>query len=162
MSSTAAATKANTALKRRALRFDSWADVLADADQLASSGYDRVGQLSLGQNCSHLAIVLECALDGFPTRWPLPMRLIARWLVLPKMLRHEPTKLKVKAPAFAKQEEPVDDAVGVERLRKAIGRFSAPDAEYVDHLVFGKLTPDQWKHQQLWHCEHHLSFLIPK
>ncbi len=147
--------------KRRAIRFDRWEDVLADVDRMAAYGYDRVGEHSLGQNCNHLAIVLEGGLDGFPMKWSRPMQWVARILVLPRMLKHKPTGLRVTAPVFARQDLPVDDAVGVERLRKAIERFSAPDATYVDHLVFGKLTRDQWKHQQLWHCEHHLSFLIP-
>ena len=50
---------------------------------------------------------------------------------------------------------------GVERLRQAIERF-CNSPEYVSHLVFGRITNDQWKEQQLWHCEHHLSFLHPK
>ncbi len=149
-------------LKLRPLRFDTWDQVLADVDGLLAGGYARVGQLSLGQNCNHLAIVLEGALDGFPMKWSRPMQWLARFLVLGRMLKHKPTRLKVTAPAFARQEEPVDDVVGAERLRRAIDRFSAPDAEYVPHLVFGDLTRNQWKHQQLWHCEHHLGFLIPK
>lgn len=150
-----------TKLNRRPLRFEQWTDVIADVDFLLENGYERAGQLSLGQICNHLAIVLECAVDGFPTQWPRPVQKLMKMLLLKSMLRHKPTNLRAPAPPFARQTQPVDDEVGARRLKAAIDRFAQPDAQYVPHLVFGKLTRDEWKHQQLWHCEHHLSFLIP-
>ncbi len=150
--------------QRRALRFDEWADVLADIESLQSHGYDRArrGNLSLDQICNHLAIVMEDALDGFPKNMPWPMRKLLRLLFLKGMMQHKQFSLRFPAPPFANPLAPVDDGVGAERLRAAIKRFSAPDATYVMHLAFGNLTPEQWNHQQLWHCEHHLSYLIPK
>jgi hypothetical protein len=105
---------------------------------------------------------MECALDGFPTMLPWPVRKILRFLILGKMLKHKQIGFRAKAAAFAAQNETVDDCEGAARLKVAIARFSEPSAEYVEHLAFGKLNRDQWKHQQLWHCEHHLSFLIPR
>ena len=58
--------------------------------------------------------------------------------------------------------EDCDEGEGIERLRQAIERFHCHQGEYQTHMVFGKLTREQWTHQQLWHCEHHLSFLLPK
>ena len=149
--------------KRTELRFDEWDAVLADLETLQSVGYNRVGQLDLGQICNHLAIIMEGALDGFPKMMPWPMRKLLRVMFLGTMMKHKPIRLRVPvAPAFAAQTEPVDDAVGVSRLQAAIARFSSPDAEYHEHLAFGRLNREQWNRQQLWHCEHHLGFLIPR
>ena len=71
------------------LRLPSYGDVLREADNLLASGYDRVGKWSLGQACHHLAVVMGMSLDGFPSRFSGPIRLIARLLFLPRMLRHE-------------------------------------------------------------------------
>lgn len=147
--------------QRRPLRYDDWDDVIADVDALLANGYTRVGKHSLGQNCNHLATLMECALDGFPWSFPRPAQWMMRKLFLPGMMRHEPITLRVPAPAFARQRAPVDDAVGVTRLKAVIERFRRPDATYVPHLVFGMMSPDEYKHQQLWHAEHHLSFLLP-
>jgi len=146
---------------RRVLHFNNWESVLAEVEGLQASGYTRAGNLSLGQICNHLAIILEMAVDGFPKPMPWLMQRFLRLLFLKRMLQHKPIGLRVPAPPIARQDKPVEDARGIARLRAAIQRFSAPQAAYVSHMAFGDLTPDQWKHQQLWHCEHHLSFLSP-
>ena len=43
-----------------------------------------------------------------------------------------------------------------------IQQRSAAAADRVFPSVFGRLSPAQWREVHLWHCEHHLSFLLPK
>jgi len=147
--------------QRRQLRFDDWDAVLADVESLRAGGYARAGNLNLGQICNHLAIIMEMAVDGFPKSMPWIMQRFLRLMFLKTMLRHKPISLRVPAPAIARQDEPVEDDRGVPRLKAAIARFAAPNITYASHMAFGALTPDEWMHQQLWHCEHHLSFLSP-
>jgi len=47
--------------ERHQLRFNKWADVLRDIEMLETQGYDHAwrGNLSLGQICNHLAVVME-------------------------------------------------------------------------------------------------------
>ena len=150
--------------ERRKLRFDDWDDVIADAELLRERGYDHAshGTLSLGQITSHLATVLSGAVDGSPKLYPWPMRVMVRFLFLKKMLRHEPSSVRVKSPQSLTPPEQCEDDVGIERLREEIERFRNHEGDYQPHVIFGKLSRDEWKHQQLWHCEHHLSFLLPK
>lgn len=150
--------------ERRKLRFDDWDDVIADTEMLKERGYDHAsyGTLSLGQITSHLAAVLSGAVDGYPKLYPWPMRVMIRFLFLKKMLRHEPSNVRVKSPQFLSPPAQCDDDAGIDRLREEIERFRNHKGEYHTHLVLGRLTRDEWKHQQLWHCEHHLSFLLPK
>jgi hypothetical protein len=149
---------------RRKLRFDDWDDVLADAEMLKRCGYDHAsyGTLTLGQITSHLATVLSGAVDGFPKLAPWPLRVFLRLVFLNKMQRHEPSNLRIKSPNSLAPPEACEDDVGIAQLRTAIERFRHHQGDYHPHMAFGTLSRQQWKHQQLWHCEHHLSFLQPK
>ncbi len=158
------AKSSSTTKERRKLRFDDWDEVLSDVEMLKTRGYDHAsyGTLSLGQITSHLAKVLSGAVDGFPKLAPWPLRVFLRFAFLNKMQRHEPSNLRIKSPKSLAPPEACEDDAGIERLRAAIERFRSHQGDYRPHMVFGTLSREQWKHQQLWHCEHHLSFLLPK
>ncbi|MFT5527389.1 MAG: hypothetical protein ACI9HK_005371 [Pirellulaceae bacterium] len=149
---------------RRKIRFDDWDAVIADVEVLGANGYEHAsyGKLSLGQIASHLAKVLDGGVDGFEKIAAWPMRMMLRLFVLKSMLRHVPTNMKIPAPPSLAPPEQCDDDEGIEKLRVAIARFRSHEGEYQPHIAFGNLTRDQWTHQQFWHCEHHLSFLLPK
>jgi hypothetical protein len=147
---------------RRTPRFHSYDDVLGDAEAMHSGGYDRVGNWSLGQVCSHLGLAMDRAIDGFPTVYPAPFRWVARWLVLGKLLNHQQQKRRFPAPPYLVPRDIEEDRVGLEDLRAAVRRLKNHTGELKLHPVFGKLTPAQWTEFVLWHCEHHMSFLVPK
>jgi len=150
-------------VQRRKLRFDTWEEVTAELDRLLASGYGHAshGRLSLGQISVHLAKVLDATMDGFPYLLPLPIRMVLRLWLLPRMLRHQPLSFKATAPAALAPPATCNDEQGVTELKAAIARFDAHNGKYQPHIVFGKLTRQDCKHLQLWHCEHHLSFLAP-
>jgi hypothetical protein len=52
------------------------------------------------------------------------------------------------------------DQEGIECLVRGVERFQQPDPSVHPHAVLGELTHEQWLQFHLWHCEHHLSFLI--
>jgi Protein of unknown function (DUF1569) len=146
---------------RRPLRFHSYDDVWADAKALTTSGYERAGSWSLGQVCDHLARTMELSLDGFPSMFPWPVRLAARWFVLGKVMKHRPYRRQFRAPSYLLPATDEDQA-GLEQLRKAIDRLKNHAGEMWPHPVFGQLTPNEWQELHLWHCEHHFSFLHPR
>src|SRR5215831_9351550 len=102
-------------MQRRTLRLADLPAVLAEAERLAA-GYDRAGHWTLGQVCQHLARVIELSLDGFPSRMPWWMGLVARWFVLPRMLRHQALSGRFPAPEYLQPPDEVEDCQGVDRL----------------------------------------------
>jgi hypothetical protein len=146
---------------RRTPRFRNYDEMLADADSLLAKGYGRVGNWSLGQACDHLSKTMERSLDGFPSKAPLPFRILARWVALGSILKHKQTKRRFPAPSYLEPPDAQDDRAAVERLRAAVSRLKGHTGELQTHPVFGKLTPTQWQEVHLWHGEHHLSYLTP-
>ena len=55
----------DTPMNRRVLDFRTIDEVVADVDQLLSTGYVNVGNWSLGQICRHLVIFVKGSMDGF-------------------------------------------------------------------------------------------------
>ena len=149
-------------LQRRSLRFTDFDQVLADAEHLMTTGYDRAGNWNLAQVCHHLAVVFENSMDGFPKLLPWPVRLIARQFFLPQVLRHETSHRRAPAAADLLPPDTEDAAAAIDRLRRSVGRFNAHRGDLARSPAFGTLTPSKWREVHLWHCEHHLSFLIPK
>jgi hypothetical protein len=148
-------------MERRTLRFLDFDQVLQDAERLLSADYHRGGKWGLAQIADHLDRVITLSLDGFPMRFPWPMRLVARWFVLPRILRHKVFRLKMTAPQCLMPGENDDDRPAVDRLRAAVERFSRHTGPLAPSPIFGELSHQQWREVHLWHCEHHLSFLHP-
>ncbi len=149
-------------MNRRAIRFHRYDDILAEANRLLSSGYERVGNWSLAQICQHLAIIMEMSLDGFDYLFPWPMRAVARWFILRKVLRHDVFRGRYKAPKNVQPPETSDDPAGIARLQRALERLNAHTGPMKPSPVFGDLTPEEWREVHLWHAEHHFSFLLPR
>jgi hypothetical protein len=147
---------------RRTPRFRGYDEVLADADALLASGYERQANWNLGQVCRHLAGTMEKSLDGFPDRASWLFRLAARTFVLPSILKHQQFNRRFPAPTYLLPPDGEDDRAGLEAMRSAVARMKAHTGELQSHPVFGQLTRSQWQELHLWHSEHHLSYLAPK
>jgi hypothetical protein len=148
-------------MERRPLRLSDLDAVVREAEGLLTNGYTRGGRWSLGQNADHLAQAIERSLDGYPAMLPAPVRWLARWLFLKKVLRHDALKRKVDAPKWLMPPDTVEDRVGVEHLKAAVARYKAHTGPVHPSPVFGKLTYEQCREVHVWHAEHHLSFLQP-
>jgi Protein of unknown function (DUF1569) len=149
-------------MERRTLRFADFDAALREAESLRAAGYDRAGSWGLAQVCNHLATVVEMSLDGFPSRLPWPVRQLARWLVLPRILRREVFRRRVAAPAYLLPPDAADDEAALARLRSALGRFTTDPGTLRPSPIFGSLSLAQWREVHLWHAEHHFSFLLPR
>ncbi len=147
---------------RRNPRFQSYDEVVNDAEALLANGYERCGKWGLGQVCDHLARTIGKSLDGFPEKKPWPFRMLARFVALQGILKHQQLKRRFPTAPYLMPADADDDRLGMEKLRAAIGRLKAHSGELQFHPVFGRLTPSQWIDFHLWHCEHHLSFLVSR
>ncbi|MBI1247844.1 DUF1569 domain-containing protein [bacterium] len=154
---------ASDKLSRRELHLETFEDVLKEARSLSRVGYHRVAKWSLGQICDHVSMFMNASLDGFP---PAPfyaslIRPFARMMYLSKMLRNERMPAKLPTLKTLTPDEWAADDVAMPRLEAAIARVQDPNAQFVASPIFGELTDEQWRKVHLWHCQHHLEFLIP-
>lgn len=159
---------AGTPLQRRSLAFDHLDDAVRDAEMLLERGYDRAGNWTLSQCCSHLSDWLRFAVVGMP-RQPAPVRAIlwvmrhafgkrtlARWLSSGSMPAGKLTLPETVA------KSPGDDAEGVAAFREAVERFKSHSGPLHPSPLFGVLDHETATKLQLIHCAHHLSFLLPQ
>lgn len=152
---------------RRELKFQSLDDIVRDAENLLTNGYDKAGNWDLSQCCNHLAFWLTCPIEGFG-KAPAPLRVffwIARNTFGPGQLRKTiangfPTGSPTD-PASVKPSDG-DDAAGVAKLKRAAERFRDHEGPIVPSPFFGPMTKQTATQLQLTHAAHHLSFLVPK
>lgn len=155
------------AVERRNLSFASLDDVVADAENLLARGYDRAGNWDLAQVAGHLAEWLRFPVEGFP-KMPLVLRPVA-WLIRTTSGRR--MREKILAEGFPAGGRTVpstvpaaggDAAAAVAKLRESGRRLKEHTGPVVPSPLFGAMTKDEAVRLQLKHCEHHLSFLVPK
>ena len=143
---------------RRMVRYESLDDLLADAEQMATSDVQLLGNWSLGQILKHIAVALDLSIDGFDFNMPAPVRLVMRLLMKKKFLTKSlPPGFKAPdkyTPAETSTEE------GLAALREAVDR-QRRESERVLHPGFGKLTNKEWDEFHCRHAEMHMSFVVP-
>jgi hypothetical protein len=148
---------------RRELRYNSYDDLLADVNELASGETEMVGNWSLAQVCKHLASSLNSCIDGIPFNAPLLLRVMGK-LFLKKKFLTQAVPAGFQIPGNAKKqfepEESADLQEQLPALRKAIERVKN-DKSRVSHPVFGQLSADEWDQFNLRHAEMHMSFIKP-
>ncbi|MEZ6102197.1 MAG: DUF1569 domain-containing protein [Pirellulaceae bacterium] len=146
---------------RRTLRFESFDEVLTDAEKMADLDGATIGNWSKGQIYKHLAKSLDMMIDGPPFVVPLPMRLAFRLLMMKRMLTHTLTpgfKLPKRAAHMVPDATSTEE--GLAMLRNAVARVNGTSQRGL-HPGFGKISQQQWDAFQLRHCEMHLSFIVP-
>jgi len=146
---------------RRTVHYDTFDDLLADAERLGSCEVKTLGNWSLGQIQKHLATAFECSIDGFPSNLPAPVRLIFR-LAMKKRFLTRPLpagfQLPKKAGALIPGETTAAD--GLSKLRGAIERLGA-ESNREPNPALGPLTIVEWNELHLRHAEMHMSFVVP-
>lgn len=147
--------------QRRALRFNTWAEVMTEARRLVAlqdAGRLRhTGHWTLGQAIGHLATWINYGFDGYPMS------------VAPE-LRAEAQKRKDHAfehglrtnywipgiPGGTTGIDVIPEREALERLDRAGERLSAGMPRF-GHPFFGMLSKDDWWRLHLRHAELHLS-----
>lgn len=153
--------------ERRKPTFATLDDAVRDAEALLATGYDKAGNWDLAQVCLHLAEWLRFPVEGFP-KMPLLLRPVG-WLV--RTLIGKAMRTKVLANGFSAGGQTMpqtvfppggDAAVAVAKLKAAVEQLKAHAGPIHPSPLFGAMTKDEAVQLQLKHCEHHLSFLIPR
>lgn len=154
-----------TVKNRRAIRFATIADALADLDVIEKA--DREGRLqplgnwTPGQNLAHVAAWINYAYDGFPMP-PAPwfVRLFL-WFQKRSILRGAmgPGVKIPQLPEGTTGQDRIGVAEGVERLRTAFRRLASDEPAPHPSPAFGPLTKEERVELNLRHAELHLSFI---
>ena len=154
--------------ERRTLTFATLREAVADAENLLAVGYEKAGNWDLAQVCGHLSEWLRFPIDGFP-KVPLLLRPVL-WMV--RLTIGKKMRAKVLANGFQPGTQTMaetvpaaggsSDAAAVAKLKEIAERFEAHAGPIHPSPLFGSMTKDEARALHLKHCEHHLSFLIPK
>ena len=154
------AVNTKTVQNRRELHYESFAEVLEDAQNLAKGGFKTVGNWSYGQILNHLATAMTATIDGFESRAAWPMRTVANLLFKKRFLTKTlPAGFQIPAKwnKFVPREVSMEE--GLENLRIAIGRLQTETVR-APH-PFLDLTAEESDLMQLRHAELHMGFVIP-
>ncbi|MGD1915890.1 MAG: DUF1569 domain-containing protein [Phycisphaerales bacterium] len=154
---------------RRSLRFASLDEVVADLDAIEDSldagALKPSGNWSVGEACDHLRKFFEFAIDGFPSKAPAPVRLIARMMLKRRATASDepfPAGFKLPKAASALLPTPViGDRESMAALRVQSDRVQKGERFSHPSPLIGSLTHDEWMVMQLKHFSLHLSFLHP-
>ncbi len=146
--------------QRRTLHFASYQDILDDVHAMAERPTHHLGNWSLGQICEHLSKAIEYAVDGAPFGVAWYFRLLGP--LFKKRTLTQPMKPGFKLPQSAAEYLPsnTDAAAGIARLEGAIAKYQqAPELK--PHVIFGRMSQDEWDQLNFRHAEMHLSFIVP-
>ena len=157
------AIKTKSVQGRREINYLTLDDIVADAERLVASSRTRtLGNWPLAQLLSHLAMTVNCSVDGFPQKAPLIVRLIGPLLkgkmISRKMSPGLTLPKKAEVGAFP---DVASVSAAFENLRRAIARTKSERMEAA-HPAFGRMNHDEWTKLHLRHSEMHLSFAVPE
>jgi hypothetical protein len=147
---------------RRQVRYESFQELLADAECLAHSEVVTLGNWSLGQIFLHLARSMHASIDGLEGKVSWSSRLAAR-LLYGRRLLSGPIPAGLHLPREVAERlspEPVNTEDGLAALREALDRLGF-ETERAAHPLFGEMSLDQWDNFHLRHAELHMSFVVP-
>jgi hypothetical protein len=145
---------------RRTLNFNSYDEILADVRLLASVPHRQLGNWSLGEVCQHLAKTMDLSIDGSQARAPWLLRTVGPFIK--KRFLSRPLSAGFTAPpSFGLLPDSAAAAEGVAALEKAVQRLHQTN-DRQPHLIFGRMTREEWDQLHMRHSALHLSFLAPE
>jgi hypothetical protein len=149
---------------RRDLTFETFHDVVTDAEHLAAARNCRMpGNWSLPVLINHLTMTMHSSIDGFPSKAPFLIRLIGP-LIKRSVVYGKKFSPGIKLPAEVIPAAFPPGNSAYEALADLKAAFSRALTERMeaDHPAFGKMTHEEWLLMQLRHAEMHLSFALPE
>ena len=148
---------------RRTLRFESFGDMMAEAERVTCQPMRSLGNWSTGEILDHLArSVQESFVGSAPSASWFARTLIAPFLKRSMLMKGLPAGFKLPPTMAAFQPRPQITAnTALDDLRAASARLMT-ESPAKPHAFFGRLTHDDWINLHLRHAELHLGFLIPE
>lgn len=148
---------------RREVHFDSYEQLLADAQRLSNGEPQLVGNWSLGQIFQHLAVAYTGSIDGLDFKVPWYIKFMARTFMKKKFLYGKlPSGFQIPEENRKKfvADESTSTEAGLNALKDAVVRLQTETAR-VPHPVLGNITNEEWDNWHWRHAEMHMSFAIP-
>lgn len=147
---------------RRTVRYESFEEILADAERLAAVPTQTLGNWSVGQIYKHLALATHVMVDGAPSAPPAVVQFLLRWLLKKRMTtRTLPAGFPLKNKSAVLIPDATTTGEGLALLRAATQRVQQTDAR-APHPAFGPCTRAEWDTFHFRHCELHMSFILPE
>jgi len=149
--------------ERREVHYDSFDELLADAERLANGNVKTVGNWTLGQIFKHLAQTMHSSIDGTDMKLPWLMKQFFRLFMNKEKMLSKPVPPGYKIPKQGEAQFSPDRGIstedGLTSLRTAIERYRTEPSR-AEHPAFGQLTGEEWDKLNLRHAELHMSFAI--
>lgn len=120
------------------------------------------GNWTVGQILSHCSMLMRFSIDGFPSRAPAPLRVIARLLFKKKAVSGNPMPSGFQLPRGASYMLPQPDVTfekGMGDIREQIARIDTGTTFAQPSPLLGPLTHEEWVKLHLAHCMMHLGFI---
>jgi hypothetical protein len=147
---------------RRALQFNSLDEVVAEAERLSDcSDVELLGNWSLGQIFQHLGDAMAMAIDGSDYKPPFFFKIMGP--LMRKGMLNKSMRAGFQLPPGMHALIPSEDTTtesGFKALRQNAERLKNEELQ-PRHVVFGKMTREDWNKLHLRHAEMHLSFAVP-
>jgi hypothetical protein len=144
----------------RQVRYNSFDEVLADAEKAVQGKAATTGNWSLGKILEHLAIANEKSIDGFGFQAPLPVRMIAGTFLKKRFIKQglKPGFQLPRRGAQVLVPEEIDANSALDHLRRSVHRLQA-ESKRSPHPFFGRMALDESNSLNLRHAELHMSFV---
>jgi hypothetical protein len=143
----------------RKVRYESFDQIVSDAQRAVRDNAQTTGNWSLGQILEHLAIANEKTIDGFGFQAPFPVRLIGPFFK--KRLLEQGLKPGIKLSKTATAAlvpDRTDVQAALDHLRQSYQRLDS-ESKRSPHPFFGRMTRDESNRLCLRHAELHMSFV---
>lgn len=116
---------------------------------------------SLSEICLHCAQTIDYSISGYPQLKPVIIRATVGRLAIRKFLGQGYMKHNLSAPVPGGQAFKEDKSIseGMDELFSAIQRFRDYNGEFKLHLLFGKLSKEEYDSYFAMHIADHLSEL---
>jgi hypothetical protein len=147
-------------VSRRRVHYNSYDELLADAERAVHEKAGTTGNWSLGRILEHLAIGNDKSIDGFGFLAPLPVRMVAG-MFLKRRLLSRGLKPGFRLPKRAEQilvPDEIDPNDALEHLRRSVQRLQS-ETKRSPHPFLGRMTLDESSRMSLRHAELHMSFV---
>lgn len=148
--------------ERRSLNYQSFEELLADAERINSGPVKALGNWTPGQIYRHLTISYNGTIDGLPITFPWLMRMMVKVfkkklinMAMPAGYQMKPENARITEPGPTSPEE------GLAALKAAVARLQR-ETHRATHPLLGNLTNQEWDKVMLAHASMHMSFLIPE
>jgi hypothetical protein len=144
---------------RRKVDYQSFEELLADADRLSTPNVKMIGNWTPGMIFQHLASAFNGSIDGLPGTFPWHLRLMVKLFKKRILAGQMPAGFKPPADlAKAIIPEATPTEKGLANLHAAVARL-AKEPTRAPHPLFGKLTRQEWDRLHLIHSNLHMSFI---